>query len=82
MSMVFQVEAILVNIFGGIMRCDIIAQGIIDATKQLDLNVPIIVRLQVTTFKLFLISLVSFYFPVYLIHLFLRRVPMWLKLNN
>lgn len=49
-SMVFQVEAILVNIFGGIMRCDIIAQGIIDATKQLDLKVPIITRLQVITF--------------------------------
>ncbi|XP_018314954.1 succinate--CoA ligase [ADP-forming] subunit beta, mitochondrial-like [Mycetomoellerius zeteki] len=42
------VEAILVNIFGGIMRCDIIAQGIIDATKQLNLNVPIITRLQGT----------------------------------
>ncbi|TGZ54603.1 Succinate--CoA ligase [ADP-forming] subunit beta, mitochondrial [Temnothorax longispinosus] len=42
------VEAILVNIFGGIMRCDIIAQGIIDATKQLDLKVPIIARLQGT----------------------------------
>lgn len=49
-SLVFQVEAILVNIFGGIMRCDIIAQGIIDATKQLDLKVPIITRLQVITF--------------------------------
>lgn len=48
--MVFQVEAILVNIFGGIMKCDIIAQGIIDATKQLDLKVPIITRLQVITF--------------------------------
>ncbi|KYN13659.1 Succinyl-CoA ligase [ADP-forming] subunit beta, mitochondrial [Trachymyrmex cornetzi] len=42
------VEAILVNIFGGIMRCDIIAQGIIDATKQLNLNIPIITRLQGT----------------------------------
>jgi len=51
LSMIFQVEAIFVNIFGGIMRCDIIAQGIIDATKQLDLKVPIIVRLQVITFK-------------------------------
>ncbi|KYM81757.1 Succinyl-CoA ligase [ADP-forming] subunit beta, mitochondrial [Atta colombica] len=42
------VEAILVNIFGGIMRCDIIAQGIIDAAKELNLNVPIITRLQGT----------------------------------
>ncbi|XP_070149251.1 succinate--CoA ligase [ADP-forming] subunit beta, mitochondrial-like [Polyergus mexicanus] len=42
------VEAILVNIFGGIMRCDIIAQGIIDAFKQLHLQVPVVVRLQGT----------------------------------
>lgn len=48
---VFQVEAILINIFGGIMRCDIIAQGIIDAFKQLKLHIPIVVRLQVITFK-------------------------------
>ncbi|XP_032678173.1 succinate--CoA ligase [ADP-forming] subunit beta, mitochondrial-like isoform X2 [Odontomachus brunneus] len=40
------VEAILVNIFGGIMRCDIIAQGIINASKQLDLKIPVVVRLQ------------------------------------
>lgn len=44
---IFQVEAILVNIFGGIMRCDIIAQGIIDAFKQLNLQIPVVVRLQV-----------------------------------
>ncbi|GAB1869201.1 succinate--CoA ligase (ADP-forming) [Camponotus japonicus] len=42
------VEAILINIFGGIMRCDIIAQGIIDAFKQLKLQIPIVVRLQGT----------------------------------
>jgi len=41
-----QVNAILVNIFGGIMRCDIIAQGIIQAASQLQLNVPLVVRLQ------------------------------------
>lgn len=46
-STYFQVEAIFVNIFGGIMRCDIIAQGIITATKELSLKVPIVVRLQV-----------------------------------
>lgn len=40
------VRAILVNIFGGIMRCDVIAQGIINAAKTLDLRVPVIVRLQ------------------------------------
>lgn len=43
---VFQVNAILVNIFGGIMRCDVIAQGIIDAARQLSLKIPIVVRLQ------------------------------------
>lgn len=43
-----KVEAILVNIFGGIMRCDIIAQGIITASKELNLMVPIVVRLQGT----------------------------------
>ncbi|KAI9298654.1 succinate-CoA ligase [Neoconidiobolus thromboides FSU 785] len=41
-----QVSAILVNIFGGIMRCDIIAQGIVQAVQQLKLNVPLVVRLQ------------------------------------
>jgi len=40
------VEAILVNIFGGIMRCDVIAQGIINAASTLDLRVPVVVRLQ------------------------------------
>ena len=38
----------MVNIFGGIMRCDVIAQGIITAAKELDLKVPIVVRLQGT----------------------------------
>lgn len=40
------VAGILVNIFGGIMRCDIIAQGIVQAAQHLQLNIPIIVRLQ------------------------------------
>jgi succinyl-CoA synthetase beta subunit len=39
------VKAILVNIFGGMARVDIIAQGVIDANKQLDINVPIVMRL-------------------------------------
>lgn len=39
------VKGVLVNIFGGIMRCDIIARGIIDATKSLGLTVPLVVRL-------------------------------------
>ena len=42
-----KVHAILVNIFGGIMRCDVIAEGIIAATKELNIKMPIIVRLQV-----------------------------------
>ncbi|KCV67636.1 succinyl-CoA ligase [ADP-forming] subunit beta, mitochondrial [Fonticula alba] len=42
------VQAILVNIFGGIMRCDTIAQGIITAVNQLNLNIPLVVRLQGT----------------------------------
>jgi succinyl-CoA synthetase beta subunit len=40
-----KVKGIFVNIFGGIMRCDVIAEGIIDATRQLDLKVPLVVRL-------------------------------------
>lgn len=40
------VKGILVNIFGGIVRCDLIAQGIIDAIKEISVEVPIVVRLQ------------------------------------
>ncbi len=40
-----QVKGIFVNIFGGIMRCDVIAEGIIQATRQLGLKVPLVVRL-------------------------------------
>ena len=43
-----KVKAILVNIFGGIMKCDIIAQGIINAAKSLKLSVPLVVRLEGT----------------------------------
>lgn len=43
-----KVKAIFVNIFGGIMRCDVIADGIIQATKELQLSVPLVVRLQGT----------------------------------
>lgn len=42
------VKAIMVNIFGGIMKCDIIAQGIVDAAKEVDLKVPLVVRLEGT----------------------------------
>ena len=43
-----QVKAILVNIFGGIMKCDIIASGVVDAAKELALKVPLVVRLEGT----------------------------------
>lgn len=42
------VKAILVNIFGGIMKCDIIAEGIVEASRSLNLSVPVIVRLEGT----------------------------------
>jgi succinyl-CoA synthetase beta subunit len=45
------VKAILVNIFGGIMKCDVIAQGIIDAAKAVKLSVPLVVRLEGTNVK-------------------------------
>lgn len=46
------VEGILVNIFGGIMRCDIIAEGIISAVRETSLNVPLVVRLEGTNVEL------------------------------
>ena len=42
------VKAILVNIFGGIMRCDIIAEGIVEAVKEINLEKPLVVRLEGT----------------------------------
>jgi succinyl-CoA synthetase beta subunit len=42
------VEGILVNIFGGIMKCDIIADGIVAAAKEVNLSVPLVVRLEGT----------------------------------
>ena len=45
------VKGILVNIFGGIMRCDVIAEGIIAAAKEVDINVPLVVRLAGTKVK-------------------------------
>jgi succinyl-CoA synthetase beta subunit len=46
-----KVKAILVNIFGGIMKCDVIAQGIIDAVKTVNLPVPLVVRLEGTNME-------------------------------
>ena len=45
------VKGILINIFGGIMRCDVLAQGVVDAARQVNLSVPLVVRLAGTNFK-------------------------------
>jgi len=45
------VKGILINIFGGIMRCDILAQGVVEAANQVNLNVPLVVRLAGTNNK-------------------------------
>ncbi|MDA7837926.1 ADP-forming succinate--CoA ligase subunit beta [Candidatus Pelagibacter sp.] len=45
------VKGILINIFGGIMRCDVLAQGVVDAAKEIDISVPLVVRLAGTNFK-------------------------------
>ena len=45
------VKGILINIFGGIMRCDVLAQGVVEAAKEIKLSVPLVVRLAGTNFK-------------------------------
>ena len=45
------VKGILINIFGGIMRCDVLAQGVVDAAKETNLSVPLVVRLAGTNFE-------------------------------
>ena len=45
------VRGILINIFGGIMRCDVLAQGVVDAAKEINIGVPLVVRLAGTNFK-------------------------------
>ena len=45
------VKGILINIFGGIMRCDVLAQGVVDAAKEINLSVPLVVRLAGTNFE-------------------------------
>ncbi|MEG0805323.1 MAG: ADP-forming succinate--CoA ligase subunit beta [Lachnospiraceae bacterium] len=46
------VKAIMVNIFGGIMKCDVIAEGIVEAAKKIDIKVPLVVRLEGTNLEL------------------------------
>ena len=45
------VKGILINIFGGIMRCDVLAQGVVDAAKEIKIEVPLVVRLAGTKFE-------------------------------
>ena len=45
------VKGILINIFGGIMRCDVLAQGVVDAAREINLSIPLVVRLAGTNFK-------------------------------
>ena len=45
------VKGILINIFGGIMRCDVLAQGVVDAANEINLSVPLVVRLAGTNFQ-------------------------------
>ena len=45
------VKGILINIFGGIMRCDVLAQGVVDAAKESSIDIPLVVRLAGTNFK-------------------------------
>ena len=46
------VKGILINIFGGIMRCDVLAKGVVDAAKEINLSIPLVVRLAGTNVKL------------------------------
>ena len=43
-----RVRGVLINIFGGIMRCDVLAQGVVDAARELSIKVPLVVRMQGT----------------------------------
>ena len=45
------VKGILINIFGGIMRCDVLAQGVVEAAKEIKINVPLVVRLAGTNYE-------------------------------
>jgi succinyl-CoA synthetase beta subunit len=47
-----QLRAILINIFGGIMKCDVIAEGVVTAAREVKLGVPLVVRLEGTNVEL------------------------------
>ena len=44
-------KGILINIFGGILKCDVLAKGVVEAAKEAELNIPLVVRLAGTNFK-------------------------------
>jgi len=46
------VKAILINIFGGILRCDVLAAGVVDAARALDVKVPIVIRMEGTNVEI------------------------------
>jgi succinyl-CoA synthetase beta subunit len=46
-----KVKGILINIFGGIMQCDVLAQGVVEAAKEINIKVPLVVRLAGTNFE-------------------------------
>jgi succinyl-CoA synthetase beta subunit len=47
-----RVRGVLINIFGGIMRCDVLAQGVVDAARELKVDVPLVVRMQGTNVEI------------------------------
>jgi len=47
-----RVRGVLINIFGGIMRCDVLAQGVVEAARELDVSVPLVVRMQGTNVEI------------------------------
>jgi succinyl-CoA synthetase beta subunit len=47
-----RVRGVLINIFGGIMRCDVLAQGVVAAARELNIHVPLVVRMQGTNVEI------------------------------
>jgi succinyl-CoA synthetase beta subunit len=47
-----RVRGVLINIFGGIMRCDVLAQGVVEAARELNIAVPLVVRMQGTNVEI------------------------------
>jgi succinyl-CoA synthetase beta subunit len=46
-----RVKAVLINVFGGIMQCDVLARGVVDAAREVKLNIPLVVRMEGTNVK-------------------------------